>query len=147
MRIIMAIGDRTGRDEGAILRAVLLLARQMRRAADDGALTGGALALLATLHRDGAMSAVALARREGLQPQSLSRLLTRLDMLGLIARSVDPADARRHAIALTPAGTEMLMRQMAKRRIWLADRMAERLSSEEQARLLDAAALMLRIAA
>lgn len=134
------------RDEGAILQAVLRLARRMREVADDGALTGGALALLATLHRDGAMSAVALARREGLQPQSLSRLLTRLDTLGLIARSIDPADARRHAIAITRTGTETFMRQMAKRRAWLADKMAERLSSEEQERLFDAAALMLRMA-
>jgi hypothetical protein len=39
------------------------------------------------------------------------------------------------------------MRQMAKRRAWLADKMAERLSSEEQERLFDAAALMLRLAA
>lgn len=133
-------------DETRILQAVLRLARQMRHAAQDGELTGSALALLASLHRDGAMSAVELARHEGLQPQSLSRLLARLDALGLLERSIDPADARRHVIAITAKGTAALMRQMVRRRDWLADRMAERLSFKEKGVLLDAAELMLRIA-
>jgi DNA-binding MarR family transcriptional regulator len=146
MRIIMANDfDRPG-DETLILQAVLRLARQMRQAAQDGELTGSALALLASLHRDGAMSAVELARHEGLQPQSLSRLLARLDRLGLLQRSIDPADARRHVIAITVQGTAALMRQMVRRRDWLADRMAERLNSEEKTVLLDAAQLMLRMA-
>jgi len=132
--------------EGLILRAVLRLAREMRQAAQDGELTGSALILLGSLHRGGAMSAVELARREGLQPQSLSRLLARLDKLGLIARSVDPEDARRHVIAITQTGTNMLMRQMVKRRDWLADRMAERLSAGERTTLVEAAELMLRLA-
>ena len=49
-------------------------------------------------------------------------------------------------IAITTAGTAMLMQQMVKRRDWLADRMAERLNAEEKATLVDAAELMLRIA-
>ena len=132
--------------EGLILQGVLRLAREMRQAAQDGELTGSAIILLASLYRGGAMSAVELARREGLQPQSLSRLLARLDKLGLIARSVDPEDARRHVIAITQTGTNMLMRQMVKRRDWLADRMAERLSAGERTTLVEAAELMLRLA-
>ena len=142
----MANPNETRRDEGLILQAVLRLAREMRQAAQDGELTGSALILLGSLHRGGAMSAVELARREGLQPQSLSRLLARLDKLGLIARSVDPEDARRHVIAITQTGTNMLMRQMVKRRDWLADRMAERLSAGERTTLVEAAELMLRLA-
>ena len=133
--------------EGLILQGVLRLAREMRQAAQDGELTGSAIILLGSLYRGGAMSAVELARREGLQPQSLSRLLARLDELGLIERSVDPADGRRHVIAITQAGTGMFMRQIVRRRDWLADRMAERLSAAERAALVDAAGLMLRLAA
>ena len=133
-------------EEGIILQAVLRLARRMRQAAQDGELTGSAFAMLATLRRDGAMSAVELARREGLQPQSLSRLLTRLDGLGLIARSIDPDDARRHVIAITAQGTATLTGQMVRRRDWLADRIAERLTGQEKATLLAAAELMLRMA-
>lgn len=138
--------DETLRDEGLILQAVLRLARGMRQAAQDGGLTGSAMILLGSLHRGGAMSAVELARREGLQPQSLSRLLARLDKQGLIMRAVDPEDARRHVIAITAAGMATLMQQIVRRREWLAERMGERLSGEERATLLDAAALMLRLA-
>jgi DNA-binding MarR family transcriptional regulator len=144
--MIMAGEDQQRTDEGLILQAVLRLARQMRQAARDGELTGSALAMLATLHRDGAMSAVELARREGLQPQSLSRLLARLDRLGLIARSIDPDDARRHVIGITVQGTAALTRQMVRRRDWLANRIAERLTGQEKATLVDAAELMLRMA-
>ena len=132
--------------EDMILSAVLRLAREMRLAAEDGDVRGGPLSLLATLQREGATSAVELARRQRLQPQSLTRHLARLDGDGLIARSVDEADARRHVISITPSGTAALMRQMVRRRDWLADRMAERLNADEQATLLDAAELMLRMA-
>ena len=143
----MADQRETTPDEGLILQAVLRLARGMRQAAQDGELTGSALILLGSLHRGGAMSAVELARREGLQPQSLSRLLARLDKQQLIMRSVDPEDARRHVIAITQAGMEMLAQQIVRRRDWLAKRMGERLSEAERGTLLDAAALMLRLAA
>jgi len=143
----MADQRETTPDEGLILQAVLRLARGMRQAAQDGGLTGSAMILLGSLHRGGAMSAVELARREGLQPQSLSRLLARLDQQGLIMRSVDPEDARRHMIAITQAGMAMLAQQIARRRDWLAERMGERLSEAERGTLLDAAALMLRLAA
>jgi DNA-binding MarR family transcriptional regulator len=146
MRIIMTNDDETLRGEGLVLRGVLRLARQMRQAAEDGELSGGALALLGTLYRGGSMSAVELARREGLQPQSLSRMLAQLDKSGLITRTTDAADARRHVIAITPAGTSAFMQQILRRRDWLADRMAERLSAAERSTLIEAAELMLRMA-
>src|SRR6185437_7705866 len=135
MRMIMAkLGkpakDRPAKDETIVLREVLRLARRLRHAAGDSGLTEGALALLASLHRDGPTSAVDLARREGLQPQSLSRLLARLNTDRLITRSVDAADRRRQVIAATPRGLAALRRSMKLRRDWLAGTMAER--SEER---------------
>jgi DNA-binding MarR family transcriptional regulator len=124
-------------DEARIVRAVLRLARAMRRSAGAAELTGGALALIATLYRNGPMSAVALARAEGLQPQSLSRLLVRMEGDSLIERTVDPTDRRRHVITLTSRGRSALGSAMAQR---------ERLSEAERASLLAAAEIMLRIA-
>lgn len=137
--------DESPEDEAIIVRAVLRLARRMRRAASSE-LTGSALSLLAALYRDGPMSAVDLARREWLQPQSLSRLLSRLDTCGFIERAIDAADRRRQIIAITPQGTAVLGRAMKLRRRWLADAMTERLSSGERATLRVAAELMLRMA-
>lgn len=134
------------KDETIVLRAVLRLARRLRHAAGDSELTEGALALLASLHREGAASAVDLARHEGLQPQSLSRLLARLDADGLIVRAIDAADRRRQVIEATPRGVGALRRSMKLRRDWLAGTMAERLDATERKTLLAAAALMLRMA-
>ena len=146
MRMIVSDAPSTSKSEDMILSAVLRLARAMRLAAEDGDLRGGTLSLLATLQREGAMSAVELARHQGLQPQSLTRLLARLDEGDLIMRSVDEADARRHVIRITASGTATLTRQMVRRRDWLADRIADRLDDAEQASLMKAAELMLRVA-
>ncbi|WP_426257482.1 MarR family winged helix-turn-helix transcriptional regulator [Sphingomonas sp. DC1600-2] len=133
-------------DEAQIVRAVLRLARAMRRSARAAELTGGALALIATLYRKGPLSAVALARAEGLQPQSLSRLLVRMEAGMLIERGIDPEDRRRHVITLTSRGRNALRSAMTQRREWLGSVMAERLNETERASLRAAAEIMLRIA-
>jgi DNA-binding MarR family transcriptional regulator len=147
MRIIMSREtDREG-DEARIVRAVLRLARALRRSAPAVELTGGALALLATLYRQGPLSAVALARAEGLQPQSLSRLLARMEGDALIEREVDPRDRRRQIITLTPRGRGALGWAMTQRRTWLGAAMEARLSDAERATLVAAAETMLKLAA
>ena len=132
-------------NETRIVRATLRLARALRQSAPAIELTGGALALIATLYRKGPLSAVALARCEGLQPQSLSRLLARLEADALIKRAVDPDDRRCHVITLTPRGRGALDWAMTQRRQWLATAMAD-LSQAERATLLAAADIMLKIA-
>lgn len=146
MRIIMSSANDRESDEAQIVRAVLRLARAMRRSARAAELTGGALALIATLYRKGPLSAVALARAEGLQPQSLSRLLVRMEAETLIERGIDPEDRRRHVITLTSRGRTVLRSAMTQRREWLGSVMAERLNETERASLRAAAEIMLRIA-
>lgn len=92
------------------------------------------------------MSAASLARSEGLQPQSLSRLLARMERNGLIERTADAQDGRRQVIAVTQRGLGALDWAMTQRRRWLSAVMTDRLNEQEQAILLQAAELMLRIA-
>ena len=92
------------------------------------------------------MSAVALARSEGLQPQSLSRLLAQLEANMLIDRPIDPVDRRRQQITLTPTGAAALKRAMTRRRAWLADAMSCQLNDADRRTLLVAADVMLRLA-
>ncbi|MCW6530326.1 MarR family transcriptional regulator [Sphingomonas sp. MMSM20] len=142
----MTSGDDRESSEARIVRAVLRLARRLRGPAFDGEVTGSGLALLASLHRTGPMSAAALARSEGLQPQSLSRLLARLEADMLIDRPIDPVDRRRQQIALTPAGTAALKRAMTRRRAWLRDAMSRQLNDADRRALLAATDVMLRLA-
>lgn len=134
-------------DPAQIVRAVLLLARRLRAERPEKAeLSLSGLGLLATLHRKGPMPAARLAEEEGLEPQSLSRLIAALDKAGLIQRERDEQDRRALVIALTEAGRQALARDIAARRTWLGDAMAETLSTEERAALQQAAGLMLRLA-
>lgn len=126
MRIEMSDVLSSENDEVRIVRAVLLLTRRLRRSVPDGHPTGSSLALLASLHRHGPMDAVTLARSEGLKPQSLTRLLVRLEDEGLIERPTDPEDRRRQRIGVTPTGAAALGQAMLQRREWLADAIARR---------------------
>ena len=132
--------------EALIVRATLRLARRLRQEAPARELTGGALALLVALRRIGPVPAAVLARSEGLQPQSLSRLLARMEGDGLIERAADAADARVRTVALTARGRGALQWAMAERRRWLRAMLDERLDPDERATLTAAAGLMLRLA-
>jgi len=133
-------------DTALIARGVLRLARRLRVEAPAGNLSTAALGLLATLHREGPMPGVALAEAEGLQPQSLTRLLASLATGGMIERTPDPADRRNLIIAITPDGRRALRAAMQARRRWLNDALADRLSDSERDTLIAASELMLRLA-
>jgi DNA-binding MarR family transcriptional regulator/uncharacterized glyoxalase superfamily protein PhnB len=128
-----------------IARAVLRLGRRLRAARPDNSVNLSTLALLATLHRRGPMSAVQLAREEKLQPQSLTRLLAAMTRDGLIARETDPADRRAQVIAITREGRGVVARDMAARRAWLDQAMQMALTPEEREQLTAAAPLMLKV--
>jgi DNA-binding MarR family transcriptional regulator len=136
------------RDSEVVLvaRAVMRLARRLRVEAPPGGLSAGALGLLATLHREGPLTGVQLAAAEGLKPQSLTRLLARLEADGLIARAADQGDRRNLLIRLLPDGRRALREAMQERRRWLADALADRLDDDERKTLIEAAELMLRLA-
>lgn len=142
----MSSADDRATDEATIVRATMRLARRLRQSAPSAELTDGGLGLLVALYRGGPMSAAALARCEGLQPQSLSRLLARMERDGLIERQTDVADRRRGVIAVTQRGLGALDKAMSQRRCWLSAVMTDRLDEEERSILLQASALMLRIA-
>ena len=129
-----------------IARAVLRLGRRLRGARPEKSVNLSTLALLTTLLRRGPMSAVRLAREEKLQPQSLTRLLASMTREGLIARQVDPSDRRAHVIEITREGRGVVAHDLAARRAWLDQAMDIALTSEERAQLIQAAALMLRVA-
>jgi DNA-binding MarR family transcriptional regulator len=80
------------------------------------------MAVLAELADSGAASQLALARSVRLDPSDVTATLDDLQRLGLVERSVDPADRRRRLVALTQEGRAALDEQCA-----LAGQVADRL--------------------
>ncbi|HUA80567.1 MAG TPA: MarR family transcriptional regulator [Dyella sp.] len=133
-------------DIALLTRAVLRLARRLRTERADPQLGRSALGMLATLHREGAMTAAQLAKQEQLQPQSLSRLIASMTKDDLIARRPHDLDGRAIILEITSKGRHALARDMNASREWLHQAMAAQLTPAEQKQLLQAAELMLRLA-
>ena len=130
----------------AILRAVLRLARRLRAERPAGGVSLAGIGLLSTLHRRGPMPAARLAEAEGLQAQSLTRLLAQLERTDLIARTRAVVDRRERIITLTPRGREMLARDMRGRETWLSCAMAEALTASQRHALGEATTAMILLA-
>lgn len=121
------------------------LHRRLRAERGHG-LSFNRLSVLSLLHRGGPMTATALASAERLQPQSLTRMLARLENDGLIVRRPDEADRRQVLIEVTHEGVSVLTEDTRRREEWLAGMMAERLTGTEREVLRLAAGLMDRLA-
>lgn len=61
----------------------------------------------------GASSAGALAEVTGVSKQAAARTVARLEALGYVSRTADPADARRQHVVLTEHGHDLLERSAA----------------------------------
>jgi len=66
--------------------------------------------VLLELHREGADSAAAIARRTGLSAMGVSRAVATLLEAGRILRTPDPSDGRRQSLALSPRGRQLVAR-------------------------------------
>jgi len=98
----------------AVLRAytdaVLLIEPLQLKVWKTAGVTLTQLRILRTL-REGVCSATELAQAAGLSAPSLTRVLDRLQDLGLVRRSSDPTDRRRIGVRITPAGEDLLGNQ------------------------------------
>ena len=127
----------------ALRRANTLLQRRLRGLRSPHGVSGSKLMALAHLFRAPApLTAVDLARLDGLQPQSLTRIIAELHDAGLLSRRPDPGDKRQVLLEITPAGRALLAADARRQTVWLADAMAARLTPTERALLGMAAGLV-----
>ncbi len=112
------------------------LARILRQQADLG-LTPSQATALATIWREGPLTLGALADTEHVTPPSMTKVVERLEELGLIERRADATDRRRVLAAVTPAGEALLAEARARKDALLATRIAE-LDDVQLGRLADA---------
>ncbi|WP_030295014.1 MarR family winged helix-turn-helix transcriptional regulator [Streptomyces katrae] len=70
----------------------------------------GHQAVLAATAEYGPVAQADLGRRLGIDPKDLVGLLNHLEAAGLVLRAPNPADRRKNAVTLTPAGASTLTR-------------------------------------
>jgi DNA-binding MarR family transcriptional regulator len=124
--------------------AVMRLSRRLRNQRVEESLTPTEMQVLATLARCGRATPGELARKEHVQPPSMTRIVAMLEEKGLVRREPHPDD-RRQVVSSTEQAESILDQSRAKRDAWLAD-LATGLTEEEWAVLRAAAPVLERLA-
>jgi len=88
--------------------------------------------ILGQLYRDGPKTPKALAVAEGVQPQTLTRVLAELEEAGFALRTQDELDRRQFKLEITPVGRELVIRDAQNRASWLASAMESSLTGVER---------------
>jgi DNA-binding MarR family transcriptional regulator len=103
-----------------VRRVVLRLARQLHAASDGGGLTPTQTSLLGLTATRGPLTLAELTELEGLNPTMVSRVVGRLDALGLVRRLRDTGDSRVARAEVTSAGRRVHDQITAERSALLA---------------------------
>ncbi|MEV5540831.1 MarR family transcriptional regulator [Saccharopolyspora shandongensis] len=125
--------------------AVVRLNRRLRAQSTDSKITLSQLSALSCLHKAGALTPGELAAREGVQPPSMTRVISALEDAGLVARRPHPTDGRQAIVELTEAGQARIEEEVSIRERWLDQQLAD-LSEEDRRVLFQAAEIIDRLA-
>lgn len=125
--------------------AVLRLSRRLRHQRVDESLSPTEMAVLGTLFRCGSSTPGELARREHVQPPSMTRTVAMLEAKGLVRRAPHPEDRRQVVVTQTEQAVEILERSRRRKNVWLAE-LAAGLTEEEWETLRRAAPVLEKLA-
>lgn len=128
----------------------VVLGQLKRRLSDEmrpGGLTSSQIAVIAHLARGECDTVSALAKAEGMRPQSMGTIVSSLQSAGLLAGTADPADGRRTVLTLTAAAIDLIAASRAAREDWLFQSIQTKLTPAEHATLADAVELLKRLVA
>ena len=120
--------------------AVRLL-RRLRRSDAEAGLSGPQASALSVLVFGGPTSLKALAAAEQVKPPTMSRLVSDMEVAGLVTRVRSPDDARAVVITATPRGRTLLL-EARERRLRDLTASLEGLSVKDRAVLTRAADLL-----
>jgi DNA-binding MarR family transcriptional regulator len=123
--------------------AVNRMARRLRQEAPTE-LGPASIAALATIERCGPVTPSDLARIEGIQRPTATRVLTRLTEAGFVSRTADPSDGRSAIVQIAPEGRKVLRSLRKRKTAYLARAMRE-LPDEDVATLTRAAEILERV--
>ena len=118
---------------GAVLRSRRLLASLHPGVA--GKLTPSKIRALDLLSEHGGLRVGELADRVGIDDATATRLVDRLEEIGVVGRTSEPGDRRATTVALTPAGDKLVVGIAAQRQIFFCD-VLDALEPAERAELV-----------
>ncbi len=123
--------------------AITRTSRRLRQEASPG-LSPSLTSALATVDTHGPLTPSELAKRERVQRPTATRLVARLEALGILQRAADPQDRRSSLLSVTPAGHALMEELRGRKTAYLAHRL-EDLEPEEKDALDRAAAILERL--
>ncbi|WAL73355.1 MarR family transcriptional regulator [Kitasatospora sp. YST-16] len=125
--------------------SAMRLARRLRHQRVEESLSPTEMGVLGTLARCGRATPGELARKEHVQPPSMTRIIAMLEEKGLVRREPHPEDRRQVVVSSTEQAEEILNESRRRRNAWLAV-LAENLDAEEWERLKAAAPVLYKLA-
>jgi DNA-binding MarR family transcriptional regulator len=129
----------------ALRSSIMRLSRRLRHQRVDESLSPTEMSVLGTLARCGSASPGELARKEHVQPPSMTRIVAMLEAKGLVRLDPHPEDRRQKVVTQTERAESMLAASRRKRDAWLAD-LAGRLNEDDWAKLREAAPVLEKLA-
>jgi len=125
--------------------AITRLNRRVRQARPVGDLTFSQLSALTSLQLAGALTPRELADVERVRPPTMTKIVGKLEELGLVARTPHPTDRRQVILAPTEQGRTVYAQFERARNEWLARQLAE-LSPDDRDTLARAAEILQQVA-
>ena len=123
--------------------AITRTSRRLRQEAGTG-LSPSLTSALATIDVHGPLTPSELATRERVKRPTATRLVARLEELGVLQRAADPTDRRSSLLSVTPEGHALMEQMRGRKTAYLAHRI-EKLGSDERAALDRAAGILERL--
>ncbi|HTT97378.1 MAG TPA: MarR family transcriptional regulator [Rhizomicrobium sp.] len=121
------------------------LKRQMRAQSHAGELSWSQLSMLSRLERDGPATVTAVARVEGVRPQSMGATIREFEAAGYVTGAPDPKDGRQTLWSVTPVARDLVEAARAARQDWLQATLQKNYTQTERDELTRAVNLLERI--
>ncbi|SDR40995.1 DNA-binding transcriptional regulator, MarR family [Paraburkholderia fungorum] len=128
-----------------LMQAVGLLLRRARNEGGTSELSMTESVVMSRLANDGPATTAALARAEGMKPQSMGTTVNSLEEMGIVKRKPHATDGRQMLIELTPKGVQLRKQNREAKQMWLSQAIAE-LDADERDTLFRAADIIRKLA-
>ena len=111
-------------DVARLRLAIVRLARRQRQQSGTG-LTPSLQSALAVIDVHGPLTLGELATAERVSPPTTTRIVAKLEEMGLVSRAPSPDDRRVTIVQATEEGSSQLAESRIRRDAWLRDRLAD----------------------